>query len=561
MKKKIVGLFICMLILTGSSGVMVGTARFDSSSLLERTSLQGVCSQGKSGVNSVSSNWFETAKLTAADGATGDYFGRSISTSGEYMIIGAYGDDAGRGSAYGFKRSGTNWTQETKLVASDGASGDFFGYFVSIDGDYAVISAPGDDSYRGSVYVFKRSAGTWVQIAKLVASDGAAGDVFGVSVFLSGEYAIIGAWHDDEQRGSAYVFRRAEGGWVQEAKLSASDGVINDHFGITVFLEDEYAAVGAYEANVSQGSVYIFKRLGTSWAEECKLLASDGDYFDNFGVSIWLDAEYALIGANGYDMHRGCAYVFQRSGASWVQQVKLTASDGVMADNFGRSVCLCDGYAVIGAEGVETFTGAAYVFRRSGDGWIEDQKLMASDGAVDDSFGHSVLMSGYSVLVDAYLHDTSDGTDAGAVYVFKRPIPDLFGEGSLSWARVKPGDTVSGDFQIANVGEPSSELSWTLASYPEWGVWSFTQESGFGLTPEAGVFPIHVEVVAPAEKNQQFTGEITVVNTDDASDVVTITVSLATPVSTLRCFQGFFESVFQRFPDAFPFLRLLIGDV
>lgn len=559
MKKKIVGLFVCIILLASSNWVVLGTTSHETSSALERTREQLGFSPDQTGVIGCSTNWSETAKLSASDGAAGDYFGRSISISGEYLIIGAYGDDSSRGSAYVFKRQGTSWIQETKLFASDGTMGDYFGYSVSVDGDYAVITAPGDDSYRGSVYVFNRAGGTWAQIAKLVASDGAAGDVFGVSVFLSGEYAIIGAWYDDEQRGSAYVFRRSEGGWVQAAKLSASDGAINDYFGISVFVEGEYAAVGAFGANGSRGSVYIFKRSGISWTEECKLLASDGAYFHNFGVSLWLDGEYALIGANGYDTHRGCAYVFQRTGDTWVQQAKLIASDGAMSDNFGRSVSFCDGYAVIGAVGVETFTGAAYVFRRSGDGWIEDKKLIASDGVVDDNFGHSVMISGYYIVVEAYLHDISDEVDAGAVYVFKRPIPDLFGGGSLSWTRVKPGDTVSGDFEIANVGEPTSELSWALASYPEWGTWSFTQESGFGLTPEAGSFPIHVEVVAPAEKNQQFTGEITIVNTEDATDVVTITVSLATPVRTRWCFQGFFEEVLQRFPYAFPFLRWLMG--
>jgi hypothetical protein len=559
MKKKIIGIYICIVVLTVPTAVVNGTTNNETSRILEIAREQSGFSQKQIDTDGCSTNWSETAKLTASDGAAYDYFGRSFSISGEYLIIGAYGDDTGRGSSYVFKRQGTSWLQETKLVASDGAPGDYFGYSVSIDGDYAVITAPGDDSYRGSVYVFKRSGSSWIQIAKLVASDGAAEDVFGISVFLRGEYAIIGAWHDDNQRGSAYVFGRSEGGWVQEAKLNASDGVIGDHFGFSVFLDGEYAAVGAFEANGSRGSVYIFKRSGTSWTEDCTLLASDGVSFDNFGVSIWLDGEYALIGANGYDMHRGCTYVFQRSGSSWAEQTKLTASDGVIQDNFGRSVSLCDGYAIIGATGVETFQGAAYVFRRSGDGWIQQQKLMASDGAIEDNFGHTVLVSDYYIFVNAYEHDTSAGANAGAVYVFKRPIPNLEGSGTLSWTKVKPGDMVSGDIQIENSGEPTSELSWEIASYPVWGTWSFTQVSGYGLTPESGVFPIHVEIIAPEEKNQQFTGEIKIINTEDSSDYVTISVSLTTPANSIVSFEGFIIKLLERFPNAFPLLRHLLG--
>jgi hypothetical protein len=559
MKKKIIGIYICIILLSVPSAVVNGTTGHEANRILETAREQSGLSQKLIDTRGCSTNWSETAKLTASDGAAYDYFGRSFSISNESLIIGAYGDDTGRGSAYVFKRQGTSWLQETKLVASDSATGDYFGYSVSIDGDYAVITAPGDDSYRGSVYVFKRSGSTWTQIAKLIASDGAAEDVFGISVSLRGEYAIIGAWHDDNQRGSAYVFRRSEGGWVQEAKLNASDGVIGDHFGLSVFLDGESAAVGSFEANASRGSVYIFKRSGTSWTEECKLLASDGASFDNFGVSIWLDGDYALIGANGYDMHRGCAYVFQRSGNSWVEQTKLTASDGAIQDNFGRSVSLCDGYAIIGAVGVETFQGAAYVFQRSGDGWIQQQKLMASDGAIEDNFGHTVLVSGYYIFVNAYEHDTAAGANAGAVYVFKRPIPTLFAAGSLSWTRVKTGDIVSGDFQIANIGEPTSELSWALESYPDWGTWYFTQTSGHGLTPEMSTISIHVEVTAPEEKNQQFTGAITIVNTEDSTDYDTISVSLTTPVSYWWDFQGYFKKIIERFPNAFPLLRHLRG--
>ncbi|MCH7820343.1 MAG: T9SS type A sorting domain-containing protein [Candidatus Marinimicrobia bacterium] len=150
-------------------------------------------------------------KLTASDNAAGDEFGRSASISGDYAVVGAeFDDDNGTdaGSAYVFKRSGTSWAQEAKLLASDGAAGDVFGFSVSISGDYAVVGAHDDGDHSGSAYLFKRTGTSWTEEAKLLASDGAAGDHFGV-VSISGGYVVVGAYFDDDNgtdAGSAYLY-------------------------------------------------------------------------------------------------------------------------------------------------------------------------------------------------------------------------------------------------------------------------------------------------------------------------------------------------------------------
>ena len=161
----------------------------------------------------------EIAKLLASDGAGYDYFGISVSISsdGNTAIVGAYFDDdkgSGSGSAYIYTRSGGTWSQQAKLIASDGASGDYFGRSVSIssDGNTAIVGAYFDDNKRGSAYIYTRSGGTWTQQAKLLASDGASYDYFGVSVSISsdGNTAIVGAYTDDNENGdsagSAYIF-------------------------------------------------------------------------------------------------------------------------------------------------------------------------------------------------------------------------------------------------------------------------------------------------------------------------------------------------------------------
>ena len=141
----------------------------------------------------------EQAKLTASDGAANDHFGVSVAIAGDTIVVGAYGDDdsgSDSGSAYVFTRTGTTWTEQTKLTASDGAAGDQFGTSVAITGDTIVVGADLDDTASGSAYVFTRTGTAWMEQAKLTASDGAAVDSFGISVAIVGDTIVVGAWLD-----------------------------------------------------------------------------------------------------------------------------------------------------------------------------------------------------------------------------------------------------------------------------------------------------------------------------------------------------------------------------
>jgi prepilin-type N-terminal cleavage/methylation domain-containing protein len=157
----------------------------------------------------------EIAKILASDGVAGDFFGDSVAISGDTAVIGARGDDdagSASGSAYIFTRSGSSWTQQAKLTASDAAASDNFGWSVAVAGDTAVIAAPRDDSSgidSGSAYIFTRSGSTWTEQAELTASDGAADDRFGDSVAIFDGTVVIGAVSDDDagiSSGSAYLF-------------------------------------------------------------------------------------------------------------------------------------------------------------------------------------------------------------------------------------------------------------------------------------------------------------------------------------------------------------------
>jgi hypothetical protein len=382
----------------------------------------------------------EVAKLLADDGATNDFFGFSVALSGDTAVIGALRDDndvngVDSGSAYVFTRAGANWSQQAKLTAADGAANDTFGGNVAISGDTAVIGALSDDNDvngvdSGSAYVFIRSGTNWGQQAKLTATDGAAGDEFGYSVALSGDTAVIGAARDDDEgndSGSAYVFTRAGTNWSQQAKLTAADGAAGDVFSISVALSGNTVVIGADlndNKGDNSGAAYVFTRSGTTWSQQAKLTADDGAADDIFGIRVALSGVTAVIGAARDDDkgdNSGAAYVFIRSGTTWSQQAKLTAADGAARDWFGTRVAISGDTAVIGAildDDKSDNSGSAYVFTRSGTSWSQQAKLTATDGAADDVFGWSVALSGDTVVIGAPTSIFVLPGGTGSAYVF-----------------------------------------------------------------------------------------------------------------------------------------------
>jgi hypothetical protein len=329
--------------------------------------------------------------------------------------------------------SNNNWTVEAKLLASDGAEGDYFGLFVSIDGDTALIGAGCDDDNginSGSAYIFIRNGTTWSQQSKLLTSDGAEGDYFG-TVSIDGNTALIGAWNDDNS-GSAYIFIRNGTTWSQQSKLLASDGATDDFFGWSVSIDGDTALIGAHgddDNGVDSGSAYIFIRNGTTWSEQAKLHASDGTEGDYFSYSVSIDGDTALIGTRDDDdngINSGSAYIFIRNGTTWSQQTKLHASDGTEGDRFGRSVSIDGDTALIGAWGDDNngdYSGSAYIFIRNGTTWSQQAKLHASDGTEGDYFGRSVSIDGDTPIIGAY-GDDDNGDYSGSVYVFTKEIPN-----------------------------------------------------------------------------------------------------------------------------------------
>jgi hypothetical protein len=409
----------------------------------------------------------EINKIVASNRSAGAMFGSSVAISGDYAIVGAPLAGGG-GVAYIFLRSGSTWVQQQQLVISDGPGEHRVGCSVAIDGDYAIVGARWENydamggnsaSNAGCAYIFMRSGNVWIQQQKIVASDRAANDEFGWSVAISGDHAIVGAHQEDHDAtgssefssaGSAYIFVRSGDVWTQQQKIVASDRNTDDEFGGSVAISGDLAIVGArFEDNDasggaylnSAGSAYIFERSGDVWTQQEKIAASDRAAGDELGGSVAISGDHAIVGApteshyaspGDYVDEAGAAYIFVRIGDTWTQQEKLVASEPTSFADFGVSVAISGDRAIVGAR-YEYFdatggnyasnAGAAYIFVRGGDDWAQHQVIVASDRAADDSFGESVAISGDHVIVGANREDHDEfGANplslAGSAYLF-----------------------------------------------------------------------------------------------------------------------------------------------
>ncbi|MCA8943679.1 MAG: FG-GAP repeat protein, partial [Planctomycetes bacterium] len=353
--------------------------------------------------------WAQQAYLKASNTAPMDYFGYSVAVSGDTVLVGAYGEDSsatgvngdetdnslnGVGAAYVFVRSGSNWSQQAYLKASNSGGGDYFGWSVAIDADTAVVGAWREDSSAtgangneadntspnaGAAYVFARSGTVWTQQAYLKASNTGAGDEFGSSVAVAGDTVVVGAPSED----------------------SAASGVDGD---------------GTNNSAGASGAAYVFSRSGSTWSQQAYLKASNPDASDEFGTSVGVTGDSVVVGAP-----------FEESAAT-----------GVNGDQSDDSL---------------SATGAAYVFTRSGPSWVQEAYLKPSNSGRGDNFGWSVAVSGNTVAVGAKSEDSmatgvnGDDSDdsqqqSGAAYVFV--LPDLGGcVGAIQPSLTSPASATS----------------------------------------------------------------------------------------------------------------------
>ena len=417
---------------------------------------------------------------------------------------------------------------EIKVTASDGTSGDQFGWTVAIDGDYMIVGASSEDDVAanaGAAYIYFRNqggSGNWGEVIKLTASDAAAGDQFGISVSISGDDVVVGSNSDDDgatNAGSAYIFNRNQGGtdnWGQVTKLVASDPAGFDLFGNEVTINGDDVAIwaaGEDDGGTSAGAVYVYNRNqgGTdNWGQVKKLVSSDSEGFDQFGRGITFDNDDLIIGASSEDdggSNAGAAYLFSRDqgGAdNWGEVKKITASDPVAGDQFGISADISGDNMIIGGYAIDdngNFSGAAYIFNRDQGGvgnWGQVKKLLASDGSENDQFGWQVTLDGDYAIVGA---PGEDG--GGAIYSFARGSG-----GANNWGQVSKEETSDGSGVAYNLSLSSTEVA--IGTSGSEAVYLFEPEGDLSLPVSLSAFSaaggdqkVTVRWATESEKNNE----------------------------------------------------------
>lgn len=320
-------------------------------------------------------DWSHVAKLTAPNGSAGALFGFSVAADGDYLVVGAAGVGGNTGAAYIFRRTGpTSWDAGIEINHPDNDPNNEFGASVAIDGDYVVVGAPGDNSDDGGAFVFRRiGTNSWSAGVELFGDQDSGEDVaFGASVGIDGEYAVVGAPSDDEgtvfNSGEVLVFRRTgTNTWSSSdrTRLVATDGAQEwANFGGSVAIDGDLIVVGASGAASNNGATYVFHLTGVNAWTGAVLTASNGADGDSFGGAVSIGDDIIAVGApfagGGGSSAPGAVYILRRDGSDWDETAILTVSD---ADPFlGRSLAVGAGAIVVGAPG-EDDPGTARIWR------------------------------------------------------------------------------------------------------------------------------------------------------------------------------------------------------
>jgi hypothetical protein len=435
------------------------------------------------------SNYEETAhfvKLTASDAEENDYFGVTVAIDGDLAVVGAYFDDDGEneaGAVYVYRYNGSDWQEETKLVAADARASAYFGYSVAVQDNLIVVGAVNDDengSDAGAAYVYRYDEAmlTWTQEAKLIGS-GVASAFFGQSVAIDRDLIVVGALNESPSSansGAASIYRwdESSSSWAQEAQLVPSDGAAGDEFGISVSVSGEVIIVGADrddDGGSTSGAAYVYRLVESSW-QETKLTASDAAEEDMFGISVSISGDVAAVGAYSKDVSgvdSGAVYVYQWDGATWNEEI-LTASDAAEGDIFGYSVSVSgERIVVVSISDDEngSNSGSVYTYRENDSVWSE-YKITPSDGAAGDAFGNPVFVSDNLLIAGASQNDDR-GSQAGAAYIY-----DLSQMTDPNNADTDDDGVSDGD-EITEGSDPNDSSS-TACVEPDSGDWTVTRD-------------------------------------------------------------------------------------
>ncbi|MCL4741524.1 MAG: hypothetical protein KJZ54_04900 [Phycisphaerales bacterium] len=406
--------------------------------------LAGCASLGFAGA--VAAQWLPGERVAAQDAAAGDAFGFSVATRGGALVVGSPTNDAAGndcGATLVFERTGDGWVQRATLTASDAKPGDWLGHAVAVDGGVVVAGAPLADpagSESGAAYLFAQVAGEWAQVARLVASDAAAGARFGYAVAAKDGVVVIGAYQADGGRGAAYVFEEVGGVWEQTARLASPSASVGSFFAQSLAAGDGVIAVGSMgddSAGVDAGAVHVYVRGGDGgWEFGATITAADATAGALFGASVALHDGVMAVGAMAGDSgpFTGAACVFRENGAGWTQEARLAPPVPSPHLYFGRAVAVHGSTAAVGSyrdDTGATDAGAVLVYEEAGGAWTHAATLMAKSPDQGDWLGHAVSMDDGVIAAGAH-GDDDNGAFSGAAWVFERCRADFNHDGEVN---------------------------------------------------------------------------------------------------------------------------------
>ena len=379
----------------------------------------------------------------SGNGPANDFFGRSVAIDGDTAVVGAELDNtsaaANAGAAYVFVRDGAAWTLQATLNAPLGARGAWFGSALAIDDDTLVVGERAAASaLAGAAYVYRRQGDVWNLQQRLQANSVDAYGMFGTAVALQGDRMLIGApGVGPNLYGRAYVFEHVADVWQQMAVLQAADETATNRFGNAVALDGDTVLIGAALADspgkADAGAGYVFELDSGQWQQRARLAAADAEAGDLFGSSVALRGEEALLGAlsaGPVGQRSGAAYLFRRSGGAWTQQQRLSVASAADGASVGREVALGPHLLVVGATrdaySEQTPPGAVYLFGRDGGGndFTPLATLQPPDSQMRDGYGHALAFDGHALLVGMPGSATVDGVHprAGAAWLHRLPV-------------------------------------------------------------------------------------------------------------------------------------------
>ncbi len=418
--------------------------------------------------------WTRRAILNPSDGVVSDFFGQQVAISNGTIAVGSPQHDltpnGNQGAIYVFTGSGAAWTQQQKLTRTGSLVNDFFPTSLAIEGDTIVAGLQTFDGIvganQGAGLYFTRSAGVWSAGDYFQPIETQAGALFGASVAISDQFVAAGSFSYTRPgftgAGAAYVFRRIGGVPNRTLTIAPPTLQTDANFGNRMASDGTRLLVGAFNedgaAGANQGAVYVFRFQNESFVLEQKLLPSDPAAGANFGGSLAVDGTTIIAGAPGDSLlgsGAGAAYVFTFNGSTWLQQAKLTASDGSAGDNFGTSVALSGDRALVGAPNddivvlaVTQFSaGSAYFFARSGAAWSQTLKASYVGASTNDVFGVSVAIEGDTALIGSPGYDTTTNLNQnrGVCFLYRWSGSSWVYNAAESFIGTADGDSLGSD--------------------------------------------------------------------------------------------------------------------